>query len=156
MAAWFFILFIFFCLVVVAIKYDSLVPLIKRYIKSGKVNIWNLLLGVFSIFLGLVALSDKSEYSDLWGFPVHNRLWCFVFLICGIISTVSAFISKSEKVKRKRNKATLDKICISCGNITEKIEGSELFCTNCGGSMEDIKGVMDRHPELLKKMKKTS
>jgi uncharacterized membrane protein HdeD (DUF308 family) len=156
MAAWFFILFLFFCLIVVAIKYDSLVPLIKHYIKSGKVNIWNLLLGIFSIFLGLVALSEKSEYSDWWGFPVHNRLWFSVFIICGIISTVSAFIVKSEKDLRKHKNATLSKICISCGNITEKIESSEVFCPNCGGPMEDIKGVMDRNPELLKKMKKTS
>jgi hypothetical protein len=159
----FFILLIFSCLVVVGIKYDRVVPPFLNLVKRKRLNVWYLLLGIFFVFVSFISLSEKAGFekfspgaqsSERWGFPVHNRLLFAVIFICGLLAILSAFLEKPN-TKIDGDEHGYNKICISCGSILQMtLEGSG-NCPKCGGAVEIIDGVLERHPELLEKMKKT-
>ncbi|MBU4010548.1 MAG: hypothetical protein KJ882_07255 [Proteobacteria bacterium] len=158
MYAWAFILFLFFVLVLVGIKYDQIVPRFMSLTKTRSVNIWYLVMGLFFIFVSLFSLSEKSGFSNFspgaqsserWGFPVHSHLWFIVLSLLGILSIIAAFLS-TPKEKLNEN---FRKICVSCGKIL-KSKDNYTSCPKCGGIVEDIDGLMERHPDFLKKGKK--
>lgn len=164
MYALLFILLIFICLVVVGIKYDRVVPLFLKRVKRKRLNVGYLLLGIFFLFVSFVSLSEKPGFekfapgllsSERWGFPVHNRMWFAVTFICGLLAIISAFLEK-PKSEIGVNQDNYSEICVSCGNILKMGSGGKGNCPQCGGSMEKISGVMDRHPELLNKIKGNS
>lgn len=75
-----------------------------------------------------------------------------VTLICGLLSIISAFLEKAKK-ETDKNSNGYRNICVSCGNILNVSAKDVIVCPQCGGEIEEIKGVMDRHPELLKNIK---
>ena len=162
MYAWLFILFLFCVLVLVGIKYDQIVPYFLNIAKTRRLNVWYLVLGLFFLSVSFIFLGEKSEFqsfspgaqsSSRWGFPVHTRLWFDVMFIFGIISIILAFLRGNKDDPSKSN-GVFNKICISCGEI---FKGKANFakCPKCGGAIENISGVMKRHPDLLKKVKKS-
>ena len=161
MYVWLFILIIFVCLVIIGIKYDQVVPALTKLVKRKKLNLWYLGFGFFSIFISLLQLSEKPEFkkfspgaqsSDRWGFPVHNRLMFLVTFIFGLLLIFSAFFEKDKK-EPDINSNEYNKICISCGNILDGNAKNMMVCSQCGGAIEGIKGVIDRHPEFLDNIK---
>ena len=163
MYVWLFILFLFCILVFVGIKYDQIVPRFMGLVKEKKINIWYLVLGFLFFLVSFIALSEKSEFqnftpgihrSDRWGFPVHTRLWFAVSFICGVISVISAFVV-SKKGNLKKSDNDFRKICISCGKVLKEDSIGSSSCPKCGGTVEDIRGVTERHPDFLNNSKKS-
>ncbi|MGD8833437.1 MAG: hypothetical protein PVJ19_00810 [Desulfobacteraceae bacterium] len=156
MFAWLFILFLFVCLIVAAIWYDSLAPKIIGNIKSGKLNIWRFSAGLFFVFVSLIILTEKPKPIDSMGRPIHTHLWFAISLICALMLVWSAFRNNYSKNNSESISDKLDKICISCGTIFKTEDVANSCCAKCGGVVEAIKGAMDRHPELLDRIKKNS
>jgi hypothetical protein len=162
MYAWLFVILIFIALIMVGIKYEKIVPPAIGLIRSKRLNPWFLLMGLFLIFMSLIPLSQEpgfinlspgAQSSERWGVPVHNRLLFAVGFICGILSLIAAF-RKSSKVKIDRD--ALEKICVTCGTIFNSQVPAIKSCSKCGGNVENISGVMDRHPDLIETIKKNS
>ncbi|MFH2047701.1 MAG: hypothetical protein ABIK92_21445 [Pseudomonadota bacterium] len=146
----------------VGIAYDSIIPVALTLIKRKKLNLWYLSAGLFFLFVSLLSLSQEpgfhnfspgAQSSERWGFPVHNRLLFAVIFIFGVLSIITAFL-KSSGTGIDKAKNTYNKICISCGAIQKSQDAKELSCYKCGGKVENISGVIKRHPELIKSIKK--
>jgi len=144
MVVLFFILLSFLCLVVVGVKYDRIVPPISKAVGKRKVNVWYLLIGILFILGSFISLEKEPIFenyvkgilsSDRWGFPVHNRIWFFVYFVCGVLAIISAFSRKSTL-----NENDINKICIACGQTVKSMEN--VSCPKCGGDIEDIKGLL--------------
>lgn len=160
MVTWIFVLIPFLCLVIVGVKYDKIIPLITNIVRIRKIKIWDIIFGLVFIFVGILSLNEEPgfknfapgiENSERWGFPVHNRLFSAVIFIIGLLFIMKCFVKKKDF-----DSTSFDRICISCGAITKEADHNYVVCKDCGGKVESIDGVLERHPTLIESIKQKS
>jgi len=106
-----------------------------------------------SFFFGLFIIAwslflyyaGDGEYVYIWGHPVPVSI-CVIQFILGIILIIYAFLMDTS-IKYT------DKICVDCKQVQLAVSIKNTICTNCSGNLEDIKGILKKHPELLNKKK---
>lgn len=133
-----------------------------KFLNIEKVKGLPIFIGLLLIFFSMTLLAQEPGYtsfspgaqsSSRWGYPIHNRVLFFVFFSIGILTVITSFERKSEK-KDATEKHIHSRICISCGVIQNKVTKDLVVCPKCGGTVENIKGIKERYPELKKKSNK--
>ncbi|MBA3031338.1 MAG: hypothetical protein FP816_21340 [Desulfobacteraceae bacterium] len=142
----------FLCLIIVAIKYDSIIPPLMRILKKPPVYLSFSIL-IMAIFLmqdwGMMQIAPGAESSAKYGFPVSRSVF-----ILTIISAIGFGLYFLVRCVTKADDKPKEKICLTCLEIFEPQRIKSDLCPKCSGAVEDVSGVFDRNPDLLAKMKR--
>lgn len=107
-------------------------------------NLLYLIGGILFISGGIHTYSMEGEFLIIRGSPVLRVLQSAleIFLGCYLLSKLFFFKAKSE------DEAFV--MCIKCKHSFYRKYATDNLCPNCGGRVEDMDGIFERHPELKK------
>lgn len=109
---------------------------------------------VASIFLGLYAVSRASRAYSLSN-EVITRGYYVAFIqaaVIGVYACYKIFQALNSIYRDDFNNLpeTSTVICVKCMEPTILDEATGMICKKCGGTLEEVRGFYDRHPELKK------
>lgn len=109
---------------------------------------------VASVFLGIYAISRASRAYPLTN-EVITRGYYVAFIQAAVIGTYACYkiIQALKSIYRddfNNLPETSTMICVKCMEPAILDEATGMICKKCGGTLEEVRGFYDRHPELNK------
>jgi hypothetical protein len=102
----------------------------------------NLIFGISFTAYGIYTLFQEGDFLIFRGAKIHRLTYGSIFLVIGFFALLMYYLKRPGPSDQEFV------MCIKCKESFYRKDAPNATCPKCGGTIENMNGIFDRHPEL--------